>query len=195
MLDDSQLGSAHFVNERGTKTDLFSLIIFSCLRCFDFGDREESNSYCLGNFSRSLANTSSAGIAVISPRSYASMRRSASSAHSCWFLSFGGSRLSRSCSASRARVSTGSVSSCCRMSSLLVANCLSFSQKVITIQFLNGFPVFNMCAIRSCVLRVPMSDRNASRSRSSRYCSLTRVEWFKSPPVKIRASFSPINAS
>ncbi len=35
-------------------------------------------------------------------------------------------------------------------------------------QFRNGFPVFNVCWIRSSVLRSPHSLRNASRSRSSR---------------------------
>ena len=32
-----------------------------------------------------------------------------------------------------------------------------------------------MCCIRSCVLALPHRLRNASRSRSSRYCSVTSL--------------------
>ena len=37
----------------------------------------------------------------------------------------------------------------------------------------SGFPVFSVCWMRSCVLRSPTRLRNASRSRSSRCCSVT----------------------
>ena len=40
-------------------------------------------------------------------------------------------------------------------------------------QFRSGFPVFSVWAIRSCVFRSPHRLRKASRSRSSRCCSLT----------------------
>src|ERR1700691_3973841 len=40
-------------------------------------------------------------------------------------------------------------------------------------QFLNGFPVFSMCCMRSWVLRCPHRLRNASLSKSSKYCSET----------------------
>ena len=43
----------------------------------------------------------------------------------------------------------------------------------MTRQFLSVFPVFSVCAIRSSVLRSPHRLRNASRSRSSRCCSVT----------------------
>ena len=62
-------------------------------------------------------------------------------------------------------------------------------------QFLSGFPVFNVCWMRSSVLRSPSRLMNASRSRSSRYCSVTSVAWGRAPPPKMCASFRPINAS
>ena len=53
-----------------------------------------------------------------------------------------------------------------------------------TVQFRSGLPVFSVNAMRSCVLRSPQSERKASRSRSSRYCSLTSVPAVTRPPAK-----------
>lgn len=55
-------------------------------------------------------------------------------------------------------------------------------------QFRKGLPVFRVKAMRSCVLRSPQSERNASRSRSSRYCSLTSVPAVMRPPDKMYAT-------
>ena len=56
-------------------------------------------------------------------------------------------------------------------------------------------PVLSVCWIRSSVFRSPHSLRNASRSRSSRYCSETVVWCASDPPARIPASVRPISAS
>ncbi len=55
-------------------------------------------------------------------------------------------------------------------------------QSVIRNQFRNGLPVFSINAKRSCVAFVPHKLTKASRSMSSRYCSLTLLGRERLPP-------------
>ncbi len=59
-------------------------------------------------------------------------------------------------------------------------------------QFLNGFPATNILCNRSSVFFWPQRLRKASRSISSRYCSVTVVACDRSPPHMTYASFSAI---
>ena len=54
----------------------------------------------------------------------------------------------------------------------------------------HGFPVFSVNCMRSCVFFSPQSDLKASRSRSSRYCSLTGVAGVTAPPFAFFNSFN-----
>src|ERR1039457_2134513 len=56
------------------------------------------------------------------------------------------------------------------------------------LQFRSGLPLFNVKAIRSWVFFSPQSDRNASRSRSNRYCSLTSAPGVTGPPHRTYAT-------
>ncbi len=132
MVKDAPDGLIQFVYKFRAETRLLRFVIRDSLNLIQFGNGEISISHLrFGNRSRSLANTSSPGTALRSPRSKASRRLSTSSAHNRRFLSLGGSKLSRSCCASRARVSTGRESNCSRMSSLVAiwvlprSNCIT----------------------------------------------------------------------
>src|SRR5262249_34839128 len=62
-------------------------------------------------------------------------------------------------------------------------------------QFIMVFPVLTIFFIRSCFYGLPHRLKNASRSRSRRYCSVTVCSPVNRPPLKTCASFSPITAS
>jgi hypothetical protein len=62
-------------------------------------------------------------------------------------------------------------------------------------QLRRGFPVFKVCAMRSCVLRSPHRLTKASRSRSRTYCSGTSCGAVTAPPARMFASFRPTTPS
>src|SRR5487761_146385 len=62
-------------------------------------------------------------------------------------------------------------------------------------QFRRDLPVFNVGAMRACVLRWPQSDTKASRSRSRTYCSETICGAESGPPARMLASLRATSAS
>jgi hypothetical protein len=62
-------------------------------------------------------------------------------------------------------------------------------------QLRSGFPVFKVCAMRSCVLRSPQRLTKASRSRSRTYCSGTSCGAVMEPPARMEPSLRPTTPS
>ena len=65
----------------------------------------------------------------------------------------------------------------------------------MVLELRSGFPFISMYWMRAWVLSSPQSDRNASRSRSSRSCSESLVPRGTSPPVMTNAIFFPRSSS